>query len=549
MRAALVLAPIALPLVAAGLIAALGSLGITVGRVGVAAGGWASAASLAAIWIPLRSTQELGLGSLGFGSSFDVRIDAVAFAFGLMIAIPASILLTLQRNAWQESAIAMLALTAAMAAIEAGGVVLTAIAGGTAATLALVLLQTENPTATRPSWAALLAGWLALAWVGVLLQIRGGTAAYAAVPISTITPAIFALLGASALVVSGLFPWRGWPVRLWSRPKLDAAGMIVATLYPLGFYLLVRAYELGDGKYPHPAFNATLAVIGLFVAFGAAMRAQAAPGRREFFAQVVSAFGGMALMSIALGTPVGLVAGLVLLATAAALNPCLALLGERVDAASLIAIAACAGLPPGIAFGALALSVESTFEAGDFLGLLGIGGIVVWAIWVVASARAAGLPPGEASAADQFPRAAAAIALVTFLAGPALAAFAYGYADPVASSVMQPVSVFFATRFSVLVTTSTVLPALTLFAPLLLIALLAYPGLGLASLEPQTRLPLISLSPPDLWIRARAVVMAARMPEQYRSLVNFRELELAAANGKPWMWIATLAALGFAVTR
>ncbi|HVH64304.1 MAG TPA: hypothetical protein VNA65_11965, partial [Candidatus Dormibacteraeota bacterium] len=530
-------------------IAALGSLGITVGRIGVAAGAWASAVSLAAIWIPLRSTQELALGQLGFGSSLDVRIDSVAFVFGLMIAIPASILLTLQRSSWQESAIAMLALTAAMAAIEVGGVVLTAVAGGTAATLALVLLETEDPAAPRPSWAALLAGWLALAWVGVLLQIRGGTAVYAAVPISTVTPAIFGLLGVSALVVSGLFPWRGWPVRLSPRPKLDAAGVIIATLFPLGFYLLVRAYELGDGKYPHPAFNATLAVIGVLVAFGAALRAQAAPARREFFAQVVSAFGGIALMSIGLGTPVGLVAGLVLLATAAALNTCVALLGDGANGATLIAIAACAGLPPGIAFGALALSIESTFEAGDFLGFVGLSGIVTWAIWVVASARAAGLPASEASTAERFPRAAAAIALVTMLAGPALAAFAYGFADPVAASVMQPVTVSFATRFSELVTTSTVLPALTLFAPLLLIALFAYPGLGLAALELQPRPPVITLRGPDWWIRARAVVMAARMPEQYRSLVNFQELEKAAASGKPWLWIATLAALGFAVTR
>src|SRR5207245_311978 len=126
---------------------------------------------------------ELTLGQLGFGSAFDLRIDGVTFAFGLIVAAPAAVLLTLQPRAWPEAALSMLALTAAMASLEAGGVVLTAIAGGTAATLAIIMLDTEEPRATRPSWALLLAGWLGLTWVGVILQIGGGTAVYTAVPV------------------------------------------------------------------------------------------------------------------------------------------------------------------------------------------------------------------------------------------------------------------------------------------------------------------------------------------------------------------------------
>ena len=56
------------------------------------------------------------------------------------------------------------------------------------------------------------------------------------------------------------------------------AGIAIATLYPLGFYLLVRAYEMGDGHYPQFWFNAGLAAVGVLVAFGAAARAQAVPG-------------------------------------------------------------------------------------------------------------------------------------------------------------------------------------------------------------------------------------------------------------------------------
>src|SRR5206468_5707068 len=86
-------------------------------------------------------------------------------------------------------------------AVEGGGVVLTAIAGGTAATLAMILLDTEDPRASRPSWAMLLAGWLALSWFGVILQVGGGTAVFSAVPVATVTGPLFTLLAASAVLV------------------------------------------------------------------------------------------------------------------------------------------------------------------------------------------------------------------------------------------------------------------------------------------------------------------------------------------------------------
>lgn len=549
MPSAAVLTPVVLPLVAAAFITALGASGITVGRPVAAAGAWASVAALFAVWVPVRSSQELVLGSLGFGSSFDVRIDAVAFAFGLMIAAPAAVLLTLQPRTWQESAIAMLALAASLATVEAGGIVLTAIAGGTAATLAVVLLDTEDPLSPRPGWAALLAGWLALAWVGVLLQVRSGTAVFSAVPVPSVTPAIFALLAASAIVASGLFPWRAWPSRLWSRRSLGAAGIALSALYPLGPYLLVRGYELGDGRYPHPAFNAVLGLAGAAVALGAALRGQAAASRREYFAEAVPLFGGFALMSIAMGTPLGLVAGLIVLATASALIACLTVLPEGATVASLVAVAAAAGLPPGLAFGSRVLGVEATFEAGDFFGLIGLVAMASWAIWVVASARAIGLAPGDAGSQPAYPRLAAAIALLTIVAGPALAAVKAGFADPVASDVMRPAAGTLATRLTEVITTTTVLPAFALFLPLLLIGALAYPGIGASHVTPEPRPAVLVLRAPRWWAQVRALARAARVPEQYRSLYNPRELELAAGKGRPFLWLAALVALAFAVTR
>src|SRR6202171_3885030 len=301
------LAPVLLPLIAAGVITAFGLSGFNLGPLVVGAGAWAAVVALLIIWLPLRATQELNLGPLGYGSNFQLRIDAVAFGFGLMVLLPAALVLTLQPRTWQEATVGLLGVGSAMGAIESGGVVLAALAGGTAATLAVIQLDTEDIRAPRPGWSMLLAAWLALSWAGVILQVRSGTAAYSAVPVSALTAPVFALLALAGVLASGLVPWRSWPAEVWSRPSLRAAGLVVRSLFPLGFYLLVRAYELGDGRYPHVAFNAVLASWGVVVAFGAAVRAQAAITRREFLGEVIPGMGGFALMTVALCTPLGLV--------------------------------------------------------------------------------------------------------------------------------------------------------------------------------------------------------------------------------------------------
>src|ERR1700686_3903927 len=224
MPSIVLLAPVLLPRLAAGVITIFGLFGFNLGRIAAGAGALAAMVAMLAIWLPVRSTQELNLGQLGFGSTFALRIDAVAFAFGLMVLAPATLLLALQRRTWQEATVGALGIASAMAAIEAGSVVLTALAGGTAATLAVIQLDTEDVRAPRPRWGVLLAAWLALSWAGVILQVRSGTAAYSAVPLSALTGPVFALIAFAGLMASGLVPWRSWPAQVWSRPSLRAAG-------------------------------------------------------------------------------------------------------------------------------------------------------------------------------------------------------------------------------------------------------------------------------------------------------------------------------------
>src|SRR5260221_996620 len=158
------LAPIALPLFAGGLTAALGLAGLKPGREIVGAGAWGALVALFLLWLPIRSTEELTLGPLGFGAGFDLRLDGVAFAFGLVILLPSAIILTLQPRTWQEGTVAALGVAAAVLAVEAGGGLLTALAGGTAPTLARIQLDIEGIPAPRPPLGALLAAWFALSW-------------------------------------------------------------------------------------------------------------------------------------------------------------------------------------------------------------------------------------------------------------------------------------------------------------------------------------------------------------------------------------------------
>ena len=545
-----VLAPVLLPLLAAGVITACGLGGFNPGPIAVGAGAWAAVLALLAVWLPLRSTQELDLGQLGFGSALQLRIDAVALAFGLIVLVPAALVLTLQRRPWPEAAVGLLGVAAAMGAIEAGGVVLTALAGGTAATLAVIQLDTEDIRAPRPRWSMLLAAWLALSWAGAILQVRGGTAAYAAVPVFALTVPVFALIAFAGVMASGLFPWRSWPARVWSRPSLRAAGLVVATLYPLGFYLLVRAYEMGDGRYPNAAFNAILASWGVVVALAAAVRAQSAATRREFFGEVIPGIGGFALMTVTLGTPLGLVAGLITLAAAAAMTACLSLLPDRAGPASLIAIAAVIGLPPGLAFGARIVGIESTFEAGDFYGFIGVAGTAAWVLWMVAGARATGLPAGRGRpTTETFPRFAMTVAVLILAAGPALAVFQSVFANPAQADVMPLPPGSVSGGLTSVVTVSTVLPVVALFVPLLIIGVLAYGAAGTSLIRTQPRPALFNIPWTGAIDRVRRAATSVSMPEQYRSILDLRALEAAAIGGRPLLWLASLAALAFAVTR
>jgi hypothetical protein len=140
------------------------------------------------------------------------------------------------------------------------------------------------------------------------------------------------------------------------------------------------------------------------------------------------------------------------------------------------------------------------------------------------------------------------IAAVTLAAGPALAAFQYVFARAQVD-VMPVAPGAVSSGFTSVLTVSTTLPVVALFVPLLIIGVLVYGAANTAVIRTQSRPPLFTIPGAAALARARSVLVAAAVPEQYRSIVNPRALEAAVAAGQPLFWLASLAALGFAVTR
>ena len=543
------LLPIALPLVAGAAVPAANRLGGGASRTVTAAGVWAAAAAVLALWLPLRSTLELSLGTLGYGVTLGLRLDAVGIVFSLAVLLPTAILLTLQARPWQESAVIALAAAAAMLAIEAAAVILTAVAACTAATLAVIAFGIEDLEAPRPQWAVLIAAWLALAWAGVQLQVTGGTAGYASVPVSALTTPVFVLIAFAAIAGAGLYPWRGWASSVWSRSSLRTAAIAVAQLQPLGLYLLFRVYEMGNGRFPQSILGIALASWGVAVALGAAARAQSAATRRGYMAEVLPCLAGFAVAFACAGSTVGLVAALILLVAGALIATALPLVAGRPGPPSVLVVAAGAGMPAGLAFGGLVVGLAATIEAGGALGIVGLAGVATWLLAAAAAARSVRLPAGLAEAAPESrPRVAAGLAGLALAAGPALgvlATLAFAAAVEVLPSTAP------APGLTSVSTVSTALPAVALLGPFLVLVvvslLIARPGQ--APVRSDVAPALFEVPAAAAAGRVWTAIRSASVPAQYGSLFNAHALEAALATGRPVLWLVSVLALCIAVTR
>src|SRR5205807_4244647 len=113
------------------------------------------------------------------------------------------------------------------------------------------------------------------------------------------------------------------------------------------------------------------------------------------------------------------------------------------------------------------------------------------------------------------PRVSMLIAALTIVAGPGVAAVQLGFANPVASEVMQSSAGSLSGGLTSVITVSSVLPAVTLFVPLLGLAVLFYAVTSLSAIRTQARPAIFQLPASGALVRARAAIRAATLPEQY----------------------------------
>jgi hypothetical protein len=348
-----------------------------------------------------------------------------------MILLPISLLVTLQPPRALDAGLIGLSAALALLAIESGGLLLTALAIGAASTVLLAETRGSGQK-PAPSWVAMAAASLALALAGSTVDLTGGTSQYAAIPVASLTVQVFLLVAAAAVLLVVVVP--AWT---WSR-SAEAAGwtpaaIATAILAPVGFYVLVRMYLVGDGRWPAPWLNLALAGIGTAIALGAALRAQAATSRAGNLAHVVPGLAGFSIVGLALGTPLGVTAGVATAAAVALLAGLLPLLPGRTSRWSAFALAMAIGVPPSMTFLVRLLDMQAALEAGEATAFLGLGCGVAWVISLAAGARSLRLPAAEAAGSEL---RAGAIAAIVLAGGVSLAAAVVWLAGPAAAEAL-----------------------------------------------------------------------------------------------------------------
>jgi len=327
----------------------------------------------------------------------------------------------------------------------------------------------------------------------------------------------------------------------------------VATLAPLGFYLLTRAYAVGAGRYPSIWLNLGLAGLGALVAVAAAIRAQGAADRASYLGEVIPGLGGLALLALALGTPLGVTASVLTVGSLSLAAAALPLLPARAGGPLLFAVAVAAGAPPSLVFAARLLDLQSALEAGEITAFFALAGAVAW-VWGLAAGARALLLPQPAAISGGSPLAVVVLSAFTLAAGAAAGVIATTLAMPAAAGVMTfPRSALTGGSLA-LVAASGAWPAVTLAGPLLVAAAVAVawvrsaPAVQVAKRE---RLPPPYFSVPGAALPGRAWAWLAgfRLPEEYRSLFSPTLLDTAVEKGEPWFWIGAAAVLALVVTR
>jgi hypothetical protein len=550
MPAVLLLSPVALLAMGAMLAWAARRVVPGSGRFIAALVAWAALAALVAIWVPQRTPLDLTVGELGAGIRLAIRLDAVSFAFGLFVLVPAALLLTFTRS--PSPPLVVLAAAASLFTLEASGLILAAFGWGATLLLVAVLLQTggeAKPITTRLRDQAAL---LCLLWAGAAIYSRGGTDQYAAIPVSILQPQIFALVAIASLLASGIVPWKAWPASVWERLRPETAGPATALLFFTGFYFLVRMYEADGGHYPSPIANLLLAAAGTACALAASLRAQAAPSRRAYLGETLPVAGGFALLALALGTPLGVAAAIGTLAVASLLSALLPLIAEEaLTGPVLMAVVIAVGLPPTAVFGTRLLDIQAALEANEVTGYLGLAATAAWVIGLAAAARAIRLAPRREAEPGRSRLGALLVVVALAVGGAGLGAVQSWIAIPAAATVLNFPDTALTGGLYATGAASGSWPAVALgglLAAAVVVLGIAGRRLGVITLPAADTEPLVAPRWRSLPDRLGALADALEIPVEFR-VTGWQRIDMAMTRGSLWLWIALFAILAIVVTR
>jgi formate hydrogenlyase subunit 3/multisubunit Na+/H+ antiporter MnhD subunit len=534
MPLATLLVPPALPVAAALGTWCLGRAGVEAGRWPCAVSVWLAMAVLGAGWSAIRVPVEVPLPLQVGAAVADVRLDALTVALQLVVLLGLALLLTFQPWNGGQAALAALAAASAVIALASGSLGLTAL--GTGVTGSLCLLGGGD----RPRALTLTAGWLALLWAAVSLQVVAGTALFSAVPVSGFQLPVFLLLLLTAALLSGAVPWPTWVGEAAGTPA-------VVLLVPLGFFPLLRAYGLGAGQWPQGWLHPAVVGLGAATALAAAVRAGAAPTPRRMLAEAVPASAGLALMALGLGTVLGVAATVTVLGGLGLLGGLVPLVPER---GRLLAagVAVAVGLPPTLVFGGWLLTLQAALNAGVGFGFAALAGALAWLLLLAAGARALRLPP-EPGGSSVGSMTGVGLALGM---GVALGVLVEVVVVPAAIGLMtagpHPPAVPVVTGGPLaLVTAAGGWDALLLGGPFAAIAvvLMTRGGERVPATVPPP--PLLDLGMGRLLWRLPAWPQLP--PQPRRLLQRLPLLEAAAAASHPWFWALLSLALALVVVR
>lgn len=241
----------------------------------------AGIASLAALALAALGVTLLLLGAQGSAPLALVRLDAVSATMLLVVAFVGWVVVRyaatyLDGEARQGAFTGWLLLTlaAALLLVQAGNLVLLALAWGTAGfgLQRLLLFYPDRPQARRAARKHAIfarAGDLALIAAALVLALGFGTADIAAINAAAragtapgAAAGAAALLALAALLKSAQFPTHGWLTEVMETPT-PVSALLHAGLINAGGFLLIR---FADVMLAAPGVLAALAMIGGFTA-------------------------------------------------------------------------------------------------------------------------------------------------------------------------------------------------------------------------------------------------------------------------------------------